>query len=234
MQVWGHRGAAGLKPENTLASIAHALHLGVDGIEIDVRAHGDSLIVMHDETLDRTTTGHGHHARYTLTQLRSFDAGDGERIPLLSEVLAVVRERTRLNVEVKSVGIAGAVLTELEQATRGCAAWRRQILVSAFDPATSAELAAGRGTMAFGLLYEEPFAQALSRARDLRARSLHMSLALLDANDVRTAQNAGLKVFVYTANTPDDYGRCLAAGVDAVFSDFPDRTLAARRQSDHQ
>jgi len=229
MQVLGHRGAAGLKPENTLASIEHALQLGVDGIEIDVRMHGDALIVMHDATLDRTTTGHGHHARYTLAQLRSFDAGDGERIPLLSEVLALARGRTRLNVEVKSCGIARVVLTELEQATRGCAAWRRQILLSAFDPATSAELAAGRQSMTFGLLYEEPFAQALSRARDLGAGSLHMSLALLDANDVRTAQNAGLEVYVYTANTPADFARCLAAGVDAVFSDFPDRALAACR-----
>lgn len=227
MLVIGHRGAAGHRPENTLASVSHALALGVDAVEIDVRLADGALIVLHDDTLERTTSGQGHYKAQRLAALRALDAGGGERIPLLEEVIALTRERVGLNIEVKEAGIAAVVIDATLAATAHCPAWRARILLSSFDPATSAALAAARGTMAFGLLYEETFDAALERALALRALSLHMALGNVNEADIARARAAGLAVYVYTVNTPQDLARCRAAGVDGVFSDHPDRILAA-------
>src|SRR5579884_3789243 len=86
----GHRGARGHEPENTVRSVRRALELGADGIEIDVYFVDGELIVIHDPTLDRTTNGRGRIVRKTFAQLRSLDAGKGERIPTLREIFETV------------------------------------------------------------------------------------------------------------------------------------------------
>ena len=227
MLVIGHRGAAGHAPENTLASVRHAIACGVDAVEIDVCLLEDALIVLHDDTLDRTTNGHGPYKDMRLVELRALDAGQGERIPLLEEVIALTCGRIGLNIEVKEAGIAAQVVTAALVATAAHRAWRAQILLSSFDIATSAALADLRGTMALGLLYEEAFDAALARALTLGARSLHMSLATLNARDVARARARGLQVYVYTVNDDEALARCRAARVDGVFSDYPDRIPAA-------
>jgi glycerophosphoryl diester phosphodiesterase len=206
MRVIGHRGAGGAWPENTLAAIRHAIDSGVDAVEIDVRQLDGALIVLHDETLDRTTSGHGHYKHTTHAALRALDAGQGERVPLLDEVVTLVSARCGLNVEVKEAGIARAVLACLERTVSPT--WQPRILLSSFDHATTAALAARRGAMALGVLYEEPFDTALARAVALRARSLNMPVA-------------GLEALVYTVNTVDQFERCRTAGVDAIFTDHP-------------
>lgn len=227
MLVIGHRGAAGHAPENTLASVRHAIACGVDAVEIDVCLLEDALIVLHDDTLDRTTNGHGPYKDMRLADLRALDAGQGEPIPLLEEVIALTCGRIGLNIEVKEAGIAAQVVTAALVATAAHRAWRAQILLSSFDIATSAALADLRGTMALGLLYEEAFDAALARALTLGARSLHMSLATLNARDVARARARGLQVYVYTVNDDEALARCRAARVDGVFSDYPDRIPAA-------
>ena len=86
MLCFGHRGARGHEPENTLRSVRRALELGADGIEVDVHFTAGELLVIHDETLERTTDGKGRVAAQTFAYLRSLDAGQGERIPTLAEV----------------------------------------------------------------------------------------------------------------------------------------------------
>ncbi|MCI8632259.1 MAG: glycerophosphodiester phosphodiesterase [Lachnospiraceae bacterium] len=104
-RVWvvGHRGAKALWPENTMLSFEKAIALGVDGIETDVHMTADGhLVLMHDLLLDRTTNGHGSVEEKTLAELRRLDAGSGERIPLLSELLDLVKGTDlMLNVEMK-------------------------------------------------------------------------------------------------------------------------------------
>ena len=97
----GHRGAGGLEPENTLRSIRKALALGVDGVEIDVYAVEGQLVVIHDETLERTTNGAGHVEAQSFEYLRSLDAGMGEKVPTLREVLDIVDRRAFVNIELK-------------------------------------------------------------------------------------------------------------------------------------
>src|SRR6476646_6451219 len=88
--IIGHRGAAGLEPENTLRSFTRALRIGVDAIELDVYCVDGKLVVIHDDTLERTTNGRGDVMAMSYDALRRLDAGSGERIPTLDEVLDLV------------------------------------------------------------------------------------------------------------------------------------------------
>jgi glycerophosphoryl diester phosphodiesterase len=108
----GHRGARGEKPENTLLGIRYALELGLDGVEIDVHLSKDEeLIIIHDETLDRTTNGHGLITKSTIKEIKKLDAGLGEKVPTLSEVIDLMKEFDKeLLIEMKVSGIEKKVL----------------------------------------------------------------------------------------------------------------------------
>lgn len=105
----GHRGAAGHAPENTLLSIQQAIELGADWVEIDVHSVGNNLLVIHDDRLERTTNGRGKLRKRDIETLRALDAGEGEKIPFLSEVLKTVQNRVGLNIELKGKGTAEPV-----------------------------------------------------------------------------------------------------------------------------
>ena len=113
--VTGHRGAAGLEPENTIRSFQRALALGVDQVELDVHlTHDRELVVIHDETLDRTTNGRGPVHAVTLAEIQTLDAGKGERVPTLQEVIDVVKGRAVLQIELKGLGVEEAVVQAVE------------------------------------------------------------------------------------------------------------------------
>ena len=109
----GHRGAAGLAPENTLKSFRKGLELGVDAVECDIHLSKDEqLVVIHDNTLDRTTNHKGWIKDHTLQQLKQLDAGEGEEIPTLSEVVELVlKYKKQLVVEVKGEDLYEAIKT---------------------------------------------------------------------------------------------------------------------------
>ena len=116
MILTGHRGAAKLEPENTLLSIQKAIDLGVDQIEIDVHLTRDQhLVVIHDATVDRTTDGQGAIADFTLAKLKQLDAGKGERIPTLQEVIDLVSGKVILQIELKGPNTAEPVIQAVKQ-----------------------------------------------------------------------------------------------------------------------
>src|SRR4051794_36713677 len=111
MLVYGHRGLSGCFPENTLLAFREALVAGGDGIEFDVHATVDGGPgVIHDRSLERTTNGTGYVDEMPLSRLNELDAGRGERVPTLEEVLTLVGDRVHLDIEVKQSGIEEAVL----------------------------------------------------------------------------------------------------------------------------
>jgi glycerophosphoryl diester phosphodiesterase len=102
MMIMGHRGAAALEPENTLRSIERAVEIGVDAVEIDVRLSKDrELVVIHDSTVDRTTNGSGPVSGYSLDDLKKLDAGGGQTIPTLQEVMELIGRKVKLVIELK-------------------------------------------------------------------------------------------------------------------------------------
>ena len=127
-----HRGASALAPENTLAAVRRAIELGATWVEVDVQACADGLVVIHDDTLERTTDGHGPVATQTVAALRALDAGHGERIPLPQEVLDLCRGRCALNLELKGPRVAPRLLPLLRDAL--LAGWSADaLLCSSFD-----------------------------------------------------------------------------------------------------
>jgi glycerophosphoryl diester phosphodiesterase len=111
MMIMGHRGAAALEPENTFLSISRAMEIGVDAVEIDVHLSRDKeLVVIHDATVDRTTNGRGLVGSYTLEELKKLDAGKGETIPTLQEVMDLIDKKVKLVIELKEEGAEKAVV----------------------------------------------------------------------------------------------------------------------------
>ena len=116
MIIMGHRGAAALEPENTLLSIERAIDIGVDAVEIDVRLTKEGeLVVIHDSSVDRTTSGSGLVRDYELKALKKLDAGKGERIPTLQEVIELVGQRATLVVELKEAGTEEKVVSLIDK-----------------------------------------------------------------------------------------------------------------------
>jgi len=224
----GHRGAAGHAPENTVRGIECAIALGVDRVEFDVQLVGGEVVVFHDETLDRTTDGRGRLAECSLDYVRSLDAGDGQQVPLLSEILAVACGRAAVNIELKGAGCADRVATIIERAVAEDGWSFDDILVSSFDHRELLRLARrAPHILRAPLLYGIPRDLAAC-GTELGAYSINVSLDFAPEELIADAHRRGLRVYVYTVNTPSDLLRVMGWGVDGIFTDYPDRFHRAR------
>jgi len=224
----GHRGARGHEPENTLRSVRRALELGAAAIEVDVHFVKGELLVFHDTTLDRTTSGRGRLTRKSLAELRALDAGKGERIPTLREVFDAVNRRVWINVELKGRGTAGPVAELIHEYVRerGCRA--EDFLVSSFRRRELREFCkVADRDIRVGVLFARSARRFASAAAQFRAYAIHPPLRWTTRRLVERAHALGLKVFVYTVNAPADIARMRECEVDGVFSDFPERVCAA-------
>lgn len=220
----GHRGACGHEPENTLRSVRRALELGVDGIEIDVQLVDGELVVLHDARLERTTSGTGLAARHTFAELRALDAGCGERIPTLREVVETIGRRAFLNIELKGRGTAGPVARLVAEFVRERGwAWE-DFLVSSFLRRELRRLRAeGDPCIPVGVLMRVATRFGFAAARRLGAAAVNPALGGLTRRWVERAHAEGRRVFVFTVNAPEDLARMREWGVDGVFCDFPER-----------
>ncbi|MEX0942166.1 MAG: glycerophosphodiester phosphodiesterase family protein [Pseudomonadales bacterium] len=220
--IIGHRGAMGYKPENTLASFELAIEMGCPWIELDVYIVDATLLVFHDETLERTTNGAGKLENHDLAYLRGLDAGDGEQIPTLGEVLDLVDGRVGVNIELKGAGTAGPVAALLDAyCEKG---WHpEQFLISSFD---HRELASTDPTYRRGALFgRRSRKDYFTAAEELGAWSINLDLALVKAETVRQAHEHGFRVLVYTVNQTKDLQAMIAMGVDGIFTNYPDKAL---------
>ena len=233
-RIFGHRGAMGYAPENTLASFRKAVELGVEAIELDVHLTADDeLVVLHDPCLERTTSGRGQVHALTLEEIRALDAGAhfgpefaGERVPTLGEVLEWARGRCVLDVEIKGApapypGIADRVVELLV---------RHQMLdraiVISFDHPTVRRVKALAPDLATGVLYSCRPIDPIRLARDAQADALLPHWSHCAAEDVGRAHAAGLSVHPWATSEPDEIRALLAMGVDSITSNHPDRVVA--------
>lgn len=226
-----HRGASGDFPENTLRAFDAAIAAGAAMCELDVQRTADGvLVVIHDDTLDRTTDGVGKVAGSTFAALRRLDAGRwcdpqcaGERVPTLREVLELVRSRCALNVELKADGIAGPV----------CALIREQhaeetTLVSSFDWPAIAEVRRIAPAVQTALLTDRAVGRALARATTMRVAALNPRHDLVDRELCAAAHQRGLKVYAWTVDDPAEMGRLIDAGIDGIMTNYPARLRALK------
>jgi|CXWL01.1.fsa_nt_gi glycerophosphoryl diester phosphodiesterase len=217
----GHRGAAGHAPENTLAAVRKGIALGVDFVEIDIRRTADGrLVVLHDATVNRTTDGKGRIESLWFQDLEKLDAGDGERIPTLAEVLKVATGKTGLMVELKIRGEGQQTVETVREA-----GFKGPVIYASFFHDELTHIRKADPDASLMLLFG-----SLSRASVSRAIKYGSSYVGLPHNKatgplVNSFHRAGLLVFVYTVNDPDDIRRVLSLGVDGVISNFPDRIV---------
>jgi len=218
VKVIAHRGCGAAEPENTLRAIRRALELGVDGVEIDVHAcRSGEIVVIHDPTVDRTTNGTGSVAQLSLHQLRELDAGKGERIPTLREVLELVAGRPLiLNIEVKVPGIGRQVL----DLVHGYEA-EHQVIISSFLYPVLTEIRQLDQEITTGLLYmHQELGDPVKIAKELEANALHPHHSLVTANLVERCRHAGLLINPWTVNEEKDLHRLLSLGVDGIITDY--------------
>lgn len=222
-----HRGASGHEPENTLSSVEKAIELGADWIEIDVYAAEGELIIIHDERLRRTTNGTGYIRDKSLAYLLSLDAGKGQRIPTLREILDLADRRVGINVELKgpkTAALAGSLIEDYIRDRR----WSyEQFIVSSFNRRRLGQVKKLNPRIRIGILVDRQSRNYMRFARRYDAYSVHIHVSLASARFIGHAHESGLKVFVYTVNSPDEIERLQALGVDGIFTDFPE--LVVRR-----
>jgi len=223
-----HRGASGYEPENSLGSFNRAIELGAPWVEFDVRVVEETPIVFHDRTLTRMTHSHGIVEKQTLASIRALSLPNGEKIPLLREVLDALRAKACAQIELKGPGSGEATASTLRQALQE--GWSPTcFIVSSFDQQELASFAALAPEIPLGLLtYGYPL-NCVEIARKLKAVSVHLHLDAVSHGRIKELHDAGFKVFVYTVNDPNDITTVLELGVDGIFSDFPDRVLQVLR-----
>lgn len=224
MRCIGHRGAMGHAPENSIASILKALELGAPCVEVDVYVVDSHLMVIHDDRLERTTNGTGYLLERTFEQLRALDAGDGQRIPTLDEVFDAVDRRAGINIELKGPGTAEPVAALIAQYRRR--KWCDDlVLVSSFNHRDLQRIRALDGRIKIGVLFKGLPVDDAAMAERLGAYSIHPSIDCIDRRFVQDAHDRNIRVFAYTANSPEEVQRMHDLGVDGVFTSYPERVL---------
>ncbi|HEV2134773.1 MAG TPA: glycerophosphodiester phosphodiesterase [Terracidiphilus sp.] len=216
----GHRGAAGHAPGNTLLSFEAALRFGVDLIEIDVQQTSDGhLIVLHDRNLRPSTNGNGPVESRTLEEIRKLRTVPGDlSIPTLNETIACVNGRAGFMVEIKVPGIAGQTLQTIRNA-----GFRGSVYYASFlheELLAIRELDPGAPTIA---LLEGTPVNMTAFALDARATHAGLSIHSLSRRFVDTLHEAGIQVFTWTVDEPDQIAFAKSCGVDGLISNFPDR-----------
>ena len=234
--ILGHRGASGYAPENTLEAFRLAMDMGADGFELDVHLSRDGeLIVMHDETVDRTTDGSGQIQSFTLKELKRLDASNGmpqytgAKIPTLGELYDLIRDTRHLvNVEIKTdqivyPGIAEKVLKlEQEKGMEG------RILYSSFNHYTLQELRQIKPDVMYGILYSDGLFEPWKYAKSIGAQYIHPHWrTLLYPGMIEGSLAAGIGVNPWTVNDESIMELCIRHGI-GVITNYPDKALSIR------
>ena len=237
-RIIAHRGASGYAPENTLASFRLAREMGSDGIELDIQMTADGeIVVIHDETLDRTTTGTGWVKDLTLGDIKSFNASMGstdypdERVPTLDEVFALLADsQMMINIEIKDSqvlypGIAEKVLAMIDNRD-----WEYRVIISSFNHWTLGHIRQLGSLASTGVLFSDVLFEPWVYAHQLWATALHPHFLYVDGvtNLVEEAHNSLLEINVWTVNEAADIDRMLARGVDSIITNYPDLAIERR------
>jgi len=229
-----HRGASGNAPENTLAAFKKAVALGATFIETDLQLSRDArFVAIHDATVNRTTNGQGAVHEMTLAELRRLDAGSwfgsefaGERIPTLEEIFEFSKKNDVVfYLEIKPVGSWGGEHA-LIGALRESAEIPRTVVIS-FDAGILLSLRNIEPTLMTGLLYDGQIENPLDKAVAIGARQLAVRGDLVTPAMLAEAQKKDLQVVCWTVNHPAHMRMLMAAGVDGIMTDYPERLTAA-------
>ncbi|MFI5882467.1 glycerophosphodiester phosphodiesterase [Streptomyces sp. NPDC051554] len=212
----GHRGVMGLEPENTLRSFVAAEQAGLDVIELDLHLSKDgALVVMHDADVDRTTDGTGPIAERTLGELRTLDAGRGERVPTFEEVLDAVK--SPVQAEIKDLAAARALAEVMHRRNLV-----ERVEVSSFHDEAIAEIARLVPGVRTALIASRFGPDVVERATEAGAETVCLNIRRLNLEVVEAARKADLKIIGWVVNTQDQLRLVRALGLDGATTDYPE------------
>ncbi|HPT84038.1 MAG TPA: glycerophosphodiester phosphodiesterase [Limnochordia bacterium] len=229
--VIAHRGYSGKAPENTMAAFELALAAGADGIELDVHLTKDGeIVVIHDETVDRTTDGTGRISSYTLEDLKKLDAGSwygpefaGETVPTLRQVLDLLKGKdVLLNIEIKT-GLGFEPMNEklvalLDKYDR----WERTI-ISSFNHYALAHIIGLKPQSRTAILYMSALVNPWVYAKSIGATILHPYYHGVIPEIITAAQQNGMMVNVWTVDEEADVERMKQCRVDGIVTNQPEK-----------
>lgn len=217
MHKIGHRGAKGYAAENTLASFHKAIEMGVDGIELDVHLSLDGkVVVVHDDTVDRTTSKQGKVTDFTARELHEMG------IPPLEAVFGLVSQKCFINVELKTFETADKVVETIEHFVIKNNWDYAHFIVSSFDWNALQQVHFLNDKIRIGVLTSTDLDLAMAFAKFIKAYSLHPYYHLLNAENVKQMQSR-FKIYPWTINEPEDITFVKSLQVDGIITDFPDR-----------
>ena len=214
----GHRGAKGYVAENTLASFQKAIELKVDGIELDVHLSSDGeIMVIHDQTIDRTTIGNGFVKDFTSYELKQFG------IPTLTQVLNLLNHNFFVNIELKSNYSVEKVIILIEKYVSENNWDYNNFMISSFLW-TNLEVVSHRNNqIKIGVLTEDAIEKALAFAKEIKAFSINPYFKLLNVENVRLIHKEGFQIHTWTVNSSEDITFVKSLNVEGIISDFPDK-----------
>ncbi|MCB0415340.1 MAG: hypothetical protein KDD50_13475 [Bdellovibrionales bacterium] len=218
MKIIGHRGAAEEWPENTLKGFVNAIESGVNALEIDIHKSSDNqLMVIHDPTLERTTNGNGFVAQQDSAYLRTLDAGQGEKIPFLHEVLDLILERkVHLFIEVKAGGLENELVRLIQQknAYDFCT-------VICFNHFLLKQIKALDPKITTGCLLVGTPIDIVRMVKDAHAEYLILNIYTTVEEVVTQCRRANIQTAIWTANTEAELNMLKALSPDFVMTDKP-------------
>lgn len=224
MKIFAHRGASGSYPENTQSAIKAAVDILVDGIEVDVQSCLDDYMIIHDTWLDRTTSGRGKVNNLTREQIQQFDAGNGEYVPTLSQLLEWVNNSTLINLELKHTFSLDKFVTLIEASVAANKLSRDNLLVSSFDHHQLMWLKQQLPWVKIGALTASIPINYAEFAQRLHAYSIHIDKNFINHEFVADAKKRDLQVYAYTVDKQEDIEQMLRYGVDGIFTNYPCNT----------
>lgn len=225
MLIIGHRGACGYEPENTLNSFGRALDMGVDMIELDVHVcKTGQLVVIHDETVDRTTNGHGNVADTAFEELRKLLIEKKQQIPTLQEVIELIDRKIPINIELKGKKTAQPVASLVKAYFEK--GWKADnFVISSFDYEQLLEFKKLCPHIKTGILFDPLLMpeNIISAAEKYAADFIGLDLEVVTHDLVSLAHKAGYPVFVWTVNDIQAADKLRSYGVQGIFTDYPDK-----------
>jgi len=231
----GHRGVAGLRPENTLCSFEHAATMGLNWIEFDVQLTNDQQwIVIHDETVERTTNGRGKVTDYTLANIEQLDAGlwyqppyPGQHVPTLIKTIKLAEQLgLHVNIEIKGAAIEPEKYAQLMvEFIHDNHIALNQILISSFDLACIIEIRSLLPKVAIGYLIDNFNSNTIAITKANNFTTINCDVNTITENDLNIANANNIPVMLYTVNDKKLADLWLGRGVVAIFTDRPDLVL---------
>jgi glycerophosphoryl diester phosphodiesterase len=222
VKVLGHRGCAGIEPENTMRAFKRAMNLGVDFIELDVRMCRDNkLVVIHDDKVDRTTNGNGSVRDLTFKEIRKLDADKGEKIPSLEETIDLLKKgKQRIAIEIKEPDTLNGILNIVME--EGLSS---KVIIVSFWHNVLKRIKEIEPELKTGAIFVGRPVDTVSLAKAAQSELICLKYKFIDEEVVMECHKNDIEVNAWTVNEIEDIEQMKGLGVDIISSDHPERVL---------